>query len=104
MCRLQQHGNAVGLKGVYEDAHNVYIVMEECRGGDLEQLMEVRIPAVHAVVLQLQPRHKLDAAVQPRQGRQCWDSCRRVIDAVLVLCLLVRCLCFVRWCVVCALR
>ena len=30
------------LKGVYEDAHNVYIVMDECRGGDLEQLMEVR--------------------------------------------------------------
>ena len=40
--RLQQHGNAVNLKGVYEDAHNVYIVMEELRGGDLEQLMEAR--------------------------------------------------------------
>ena len=42
MRRLQQHGNAVKLKGVYEDDHNVYIVMEECRGGDLEQLMDVR--------------------------------------------------------------
>ena len=46
--RLQQHGNAVNLKGVYEDSHNVYIVMEECRGGDLEQLMDVRDLILHA--------------------------------------------------------
>lgn len=42
--RLQASGNAVELLGTYEDRSCVYIVMEECRGGDLETLLEVRLP------------------------------------------------------------
>ncbi len=42
--RLQASGNAVELLGTYEDRSSVYIVMEECRGGDLETLLEVRLP------------------------------------------------------------
>lgn len=32
----------VRLHEVYEDAQHVYIVMENCKGGDLETLLEVR--------------------------------------------------------------
>lgn len=39
--RLQASGNAIELLGTYEDRSCVYIVMEECRGGDLETLLEV---------------------------------------------------------------
>lgn len=39
--RLQHSGHTVVLQGVYEDYHNVYIVMEDCKGGDLEQLLDV---------------------------------------------------------------
>ena len=35
----------VRLHEVYEDARHVYIVMENCKGGDLESLLEVRIPS-----------------------------------------------------------
>ena len=41
VCRLQASGNAVELLGTFEDRSCVYIVMEECRGGDLETLLEV---------------------------------------------------------------
>ena len=43
MCRLQASGNAVELLGTFEDRSCVYIVMEECRGGDLETLLEVSL-------------------------------------------------------------
>lgn len=41
ICRLQASGNAVELLGTFEDRSCVYIVMEECHGGDLETLLEV---------------------------------------------------------------
>ncbi|KAK9842514.1 hypothetical protein WJX81_003789 [Elliptochloris bilobata] len=40
--RLQTRPETIRLRGVYEDADNVYIVTEMCMGGDLEQLLEAR--------------------------------------------------------------
>ena len=59
--RLQNSGNAVELKGVYEDSNSVYIVMEECLGGDLEQLMDVCIElcCLKALVVSLRPYLRL---------------------------------------------
>jgi calcium-dependent protein kinase len=48
--RLQASGNAVELLGTYEDHNCVYIVMEECRGGDLETLLEDHGPLGEADV------------------------------------------------------
>ncbi len=42
-CRLQLSGSVVELIGTFEDRSCVYIVMEECRGGDLETLLEVNV-------------------------------------------------------------
>lgn len=38
------------LIGTFEDRTCVYIVMEECRGGDLESLLEVLTPHTHLLV------------------------------------------------------
>jgi len=48
--RLQLSGNAVELIGTFEDRTCVYIVMEECRGGDLESLLEDYGPMAEADV------------------------------------------------------
>ena len=32
------------LHEVYEDAQHAYIIMENCKGGDLETMLEVRWP------------------------------------------------------------
>ena len=41
--RLQHSSNTVMLQAVYEDYYNVYIAMEDCKGGDLEQLLDVSL-------------------------------------------------------------
>lgn len=41
-CLPQGCSNVVRMHEVYEDAQHVYIVMENCKGGDLETLLEVR--------------------------------------------------------------
>ena len=33
----------VRLHEVYEDAEHAYIIMENCKGGDLETMLEVRL-------------------------------------------------------------
>ena len=42
----------VRLHEVYEDAQNVYIVMENCKGSDLEALLEVSPCPVLAIDLE----------------------------------------------------
>lgn len=51
--RLQASGNAIELLGTYEDRSCVYIVMEECRGGDLETLLEDHGPLEEADVARI---------------------------------------------------
>lgn len=46
--RLQVSGKAINLLGTYEDRTCVYIVMEECCGGDLETLLEDHGPLSEA--------------------------------------------------------
>jgi serine/threonine protein kinase len=60
ICRLQASGNAVELLGTFEDRSCVYIVMEECRGGDLETLLEVRLVVF---CVSLCPYHTLSFAL-----------------------------------------
>jgi calcium-dependent protein kinase len=51
--RLQASGNAIELLGTFEDRSCVYIVMEECRGGDLETLLEDHGPLHEADVARI---------------------------------------------------
>ena len=44
LSRVQSCGNVARLQSVFEDDERVYIVLELCQGGDLEQLLEVRLP------------------------------------------------------------
>lgn len=44
LSRVQESANVVRLHEVYEDAQHVYIVMENCKGGDLESLLEEHGP------------------------------------------------------------
>lgn len=41
LSRVQSCGNVARLQSVFEDDDRVYIVLELCQGGDLEQLLEV---------------------------------------------------------------
>jgi serine/threonine protein kinase len=43
LSRVQSCGNVARLQSVFEDDERVYIVLELCQGGDLEQLLEVRL-------------------------------------------------------------
>lgn len=73
LSRVQSCGNVARLQSVFEDDERVYIVLELCQGGDLEQLLEVRLPEmfgtplVHPPILhgcftccfyRYQPRHQ----------------------------------------------
>ena len=67
----------------------MYIVMEECRGGDLEQLMEVRTSTVHDCnrVVKANGIHTCDAPMWS-SGTGCPRAdADRFSNATLVLCL-----------------
>lgn len=42
MVAVQECDGVVRLKGLFEDATSAYFVLEQCSGGDLEQLIAVR--------------------------------------------------------------
>lgn len=44
LSRVQECSNVVRLHEVYEDAQHVFIIMENCKGGDLETLLEENGP------------------------------------------------------------
>jgi serine/threonine protein kinase len=46
LSRVQSCGNVARLQSVFEDDERVFIVLELCQGGDLEQLLEVRLPGM----------------------------------------------------------
>lgn len=46
LSRVQPCGNVARLQSVFEDDERVFIVLELCQGGDLEQLLEVRLPGM----------------------------------------------------------
>lgn len=57
LSRVQSCGNVARLQSVFEDDERVYIVLELCQGGDLEQLLEVRVFwhfSISEVLLRLQ--------------------------------------------------
>jgi len=39
---VQECSSVARLHDVYEDAQHAYIIMENCKGGDLETMLEVR--------------------------------------------------------------
>ena len=46
MATVQECDGVVSLRGLFEDHNSAYFVMDHCTGGDLEQLVQVRVPTV----------------------------------------------------------
>lgn len=46
MATVQECDGVVSLRGLFEDHNSAYFVMDHCTGGDLEQLVQVRMLAV----------------------------------------------------------